>query len=326
MRAKPLLDLSDLVVGFPAADGRRRSAVDGVSLMISAGQRLGLVGESGCGKSLTALACIGLVPAPGRILGGRVMLAGTDMIGAPDRTLRSLRGGVAGLVFQEAAGALNPVFSLGFQIAEVLRVHRGLGRRQAREATLELLDRVAIEDPTDLANRYPHEVSGGQAQRAMLALALAARPRLLIADEPTSGLDLLTQAQVLDLLGRATTDEGLSLLLISHDLDVVAGMVDRVAVMHAGLIVEEGPAEDFFSNPLHPYSRMLLAAAPGRRSGSRYRRRPPPSSFSGGCRYAIQCPLAQPRCREEEPSLEETAGDRRVRCPIVLHGCSGDTR
>ena len=324
MDREPLLDLSDLVVGFPTTEGPWRSAVDGVSLAISAGQRFGLVGESGSGKSLTALACLGLVPEPGRILGGRVMLAGTDMVGAPDNTQRLIRGRVAGLVFQEAAGALNPVYTVGFQIAEVLRVHRRLGRRPAREATLELLERVAIEDPADLANRYPHELSGGQAQRVMLALALAARPRLLIADEPTSALDLLTQAEVLDLLGRATADQGLALLLISHDLEVMAGLVERVAVMYAGLIVEEGPTEDLFSDPLHPYSRMLLASAPGRGTTRQSRRLPPPATPSSdlleGCRYASRCPLAQHRCREEAPALEETTGDRHVRCPVVLHG------
>jgi len=269
MHGDPPIEIKELKVGFPSSGDGWSNAVDGVTLTVGAGQKIGLVGESGSGKSLTALACVGLVPEPGRVTGGSVRIAGADVSTMSDADLARVRGREIGLVMQEAMEALNPVYTAGFQVAETIAVHRGIGRREALSEALELLSDAALEEPEDIAKAYPHELSGGQAQRVMLALALAGKPRVLIADEPTSALDLMTQAQVIELLGRLVADKQMSLLLISHDLEVVQGLVDRVAVMQAGHIVEEGPTTGIFSSPSHAYTRMLLEAAPGRRGRAR---------------------------------------------------------
>ena len=266
MTAEPLIQLDELSVGFPTPDTGWRNAVDGVTLAIGAGERVGLVGESGSGKSLTALACLGLVPAPGRVTGGSVHVAGADISKMSGADHDRLRGGEMGIFLQEAVEALNPVYTVGFQVMESVAVHQSLGRREALRVAVSLLAEAAVEAPEEIARADPHELSGGQAQRVMFALALAGRPRILIADEPTSALDLLTQAQVIELLDRLVEEGGMGLLLISHDLVVVKSIVDRVAVMNQGRIVEEGPIEAVFSSPRHPYTRMLLASAPGRRS------------------------------------------------------------
>ena len=268
MNAEPLIRLEWLTVGFPTPDGGWRHAVDGVTLAIDAGERVGLVGESGSGKSVTALACLGLVPEPGRVTGGSVSVAGINIAMMSAGGLNRLRGREIGIILQEAAEALNPVYTVGFQVTEAVAVHRDLRHREAHREALSLLSVAALEAPEEIARAYPHELSGGQAQRVMLALALAGKPRILIADEPTSALDLLTQAQVIELLDRLVDDGGMGLLLISHDLVVVEGVVDRVAVMHDGRIVEEGPTDAVFSSPRHPYTRMLLASAPRRRAES----------------------------------------------------------
>ena len=266
MNAEPLLQVDGLSVGFPTSDNSWRNAVDGVTMAVGAGERVGLVGESGSGKSLTALACLGLVPEPGRVTGGSVSVGGTNVAAMSGADLKRLRGGEIGIILQEAVEALNPVYTVGFQVKEAISVHRDLGHKKAHREALSLLSEAALEAPEEIARAYPHELSGGQAQRVMLALALAGRPRLLIADEPTSALDLLTQAQVIELLDRLVDDGGMGLLLISHDLVVVEGVVDRVAVMSEGRIVEEGPTDVVFSSPRHPYTRMLLGSAPGRRA------------------------------------------------------------
>ena len=266
MNAEPLLQVEGLSVGFPTSDNSWRNAVDGVTMAVGAGERVGLVGESGSGKSLTALACLGLVPEPGRVTGGSVSVSGTKVAAMSGTDLERLRGGEIGIILQEAVEALNPVYTVGFQVKEAISVHRDLGHKKAYREALSLLREAALEAPEEIARAYPHELSGGQAQRVMLALALAGRPRLLIADEPTSALDLLTQAQVIELLDRLVDDGGMGLLLISHDLAVVEGVVDRVAVMFEGRIVEEGPTDAVFSSPRHPYTRMLLASAPGRKA------------------------------------------------------------
>lgn len=266
MNPEASIEIEELRVGFPTSEDGFENAVDGVTLTIRAGERVGLVGESGSGKSVTALACLGLVPEPGRVTGGSVSVAGADISKMSVASLNRLRGGEIGIILQEAAEALNPVYTVGFQVTEAVGVHRHLRHREARREALSLLSDAALESPEDIARAYPHELSGGQAQRVMLALALAGRPRILIADEPTSALDLLTQAQVIELLDRLVDGGGMGLLLISHDLVVVEGVVDRVAVMFEGRIVEEGPTETVFSSPRHPYTRMLLASAPGRKA------------------------------------------------------------
>jgi ABC-type dipeptide/oligopeptide/nickel transport system ATPase component len=269
MHNDSLIKIEDLRIGFPSSDNGWRHAVDGVTLTVGIGEKIGLVGESGSGKSLTALACLGLVPEPGRVTDGSVSIAGTDLSTMSDADLTKLRGREIGLVMQEAMEALNPVYTAAYQVAETIAVHQRIGHREALSVALELLSDTALEDPEGIASAYPHELSGGQAQRVMLALALAGRPRVLIADEPTSALDLLTQARVIDLLGRLVVEKEMSLLLISHDLEVVKGLVDRVAVMHAGHIVEEGPSTEVFSSPRHAYTKMLLESTPGRRGRAR---------------------------------------------------------
>jgi len=266
MSSEPLIELEELSVGFPTSDGEFKNAVNGVTLKVGAGERVGLVGESGSGKSVTALACLGLVPEPGRVTGGSVSVAGAFVETMSATDLNRLRGGEIGIILQEAAEALNPVYTVGFQVAEAVAVHHDLGRREAQREALSLLSDAALKVPGEIACAYPHELSGGQAQRVMVALALAGRPRALIADEPTSALDLLTQAQIIELLDRLVDETGMGLLLISHDLVVVEGVVERVAVMLEGRIVEEGETEEVFSSPRHPYTRKLLTSAPGRKA------------------------------------------------------------
>ncbi len=256
MEAEALLEVSGLEVAFPDGDSGRRIVVDDVSLEVGVGERVGLVGESGSGKSLTALAILGLAPEPGEIRAGRVTLGGVDADEVP-----GYRGGVVGLVLQEAGSALNPVYSVGFQLVETIVAHGGAGGDEARQRAGALLAEVAIDDPEPIMAAYPHQLSGGQAQRVMLALALAGEPRLVVADEPTTALDVITQAQILDLLVRITDERGLGLLLVSHDLAVIGQLVHRIVVMHKGRVVEEGPTADVLQNPQHPSTRSLVAAA-----------------------------------------------------------------
>ncbi|HQP93613.1 MAG TPA: ABC transporter ATP-binding protein [Thermoanaerobaculia bacterium] len=317
MAHETVLDVRDLTVEFPGTDGGWRPALRGVSLAVAAGERVALVGESGSGKSVLALAALGLVSAPGRIAGGKVLVAGADLSEATPERLRALRGGAIGLVFQEPAGAFNPVFTIGFQLAEAVRAHRRVGRANARAIARRLLERTALDDSAGAWRSHPHQLSGGQLQRAMIALALAGDPGLLIADEPTTALDLETQARILDLL-RGLAEEGRALLLISHDLAVVAGLVDRVVVLFAGEVVEVAPAAELFARPLHPYTRWLLEVARELGDG-----RPEAGPGSGGappaagCRFAHRCELVQPACRERRPALEPAGGARTVRCPVA---------
>ncbi|HSK79611.1 MAG TPA: ABC transporter ATP-binding protein [Thermoanaerobaculia bacterium] len=257
-----LLDAKTIEIAFPRA-GRWVPVVRGVSFAIGKGEILGLVGESGSGKSLTALSLLGLVPKAARVR-GEVRLEGVsgNLLTLPEPEMRRVRGGRIGLVFQEPMTAFNPVYTIGFQVAEAVRAHRPLSRRAARDEAVRLLERVALPDARRRLDDYPHQLSGGQRQRAMIAMALAGGPDLLLADEPTTALDVTIQAQILELLEALRTDLGLSVLLITHDLGVVAETCDRVLVMQAGEIVEEAAVETLFAAPAHPYTRMLLAAVP----------------------------------------------------------------
>jgi len=261
----PLLAVQDLEVSFPAA-GDWTPVVRGVSLAVGRGEIVGLVGESGSGKTLTALAVLGLLPPPGRATAGRVLLNGpggrTDLLTLSPGELRQVRGARIGMVFQEPATAFDPVYTIGFQIAEAVGAHRRISRRAARDEAVQLLDRVALPDARRRLGDYPHQLSGGQRQRAMIAMALAGAPDLLLADEPTTALDVTLQAQILELLEDLRADLGLSVLLITHDLGVVAETCDRVVVMRAGRVVEEAEVEALFRAPVHPYTRELLAALP----------------------------------------------------------------
>jgi oligopeptide/dipeptide ABC transporter ATP-binding protein len=314
--APPLLDVRDLHVSFRGEDGDV-PAVRGVSLRIGAGETLALVGESGCGKSVTALALLRLLEANGRIEGGEIRFRGEDLRAVDDEGMRRIRGAAIGMIFQEPMTSLNPVFRIGDQIAEVLELHRGLRRREARRGAVELLRRVRIPDPERRADQYPHELSGGMKQRVMIAIAVACQPALLIADEPTTALDVTIQAQILELLRALQRESGLAILLITHDLGVVAQFAERVAVMYAGEIVEEAPVREIFGSPLHPYTRALLRALP--RAGRRGRLEaiegtvPSPRELPAGCAFATRCREALPTCISERPPVFRV-GDRPVRC------------
>jgi len=329
MTTEPVLQTSDLTIGFPASDGGWRNVIQDVTLTVSEGERVALVGESGSGKSLTALAFLGLVPEPGKIRAGTTVTAGVAVSSASEQELCRIRGAEVGLVFQEAAEALNPVYTIGFQLVETIRTHHHANLAAARRRANELLAEVAVADPATVARAYPHQLSGGEAQRAMLALALAGEPRCLIADEPTSALDVVTQAMVLGLLDRLTGQHGLGLLLISHDLLAVERIVDRVAVMYAGRIVEEAPTAELFHHPLHPYTRMLLDSSPEHRHDQTERvtakavgsLRP----AAEGCRFHTRCPVAIPWCADEEPALKEIVSGRSIRCPVAVASAEEET-
>jgi len=309
----PLLRITDLRIEVPGEHGRL--LVNGVSLSLRAGERIALVGESGSGKSLTALACLGLTPEPVAITGGSVEVEGVELSDLDETAARRLRGGRVALLFQEPASSLNPVLSIGYQIRETLRVHRRVDRATARREALELLEEVGLEPAAEMARAYAHQLSGGQAQRAALALALAGRPALLIADEPTTGLDTTAQHAILSLLLRLSSRHAMGLLLITHDLAVAAVTAESCRIMYAGEIVETGPMDGILSRPLHPYTRLLLGLEPHREA--EHRVAGPPAGLPG-CRFAPRCPLREAACATEHPSLADAGGQRTVRCPVVL--------
>ncbi|MBX3025101.1 ABC transporter ATP-binding protein [bacterium] len=308
----PLLEIEDLRVEFDGA-----APVDGVSLSLAAGRTLGLVGESGCGKTLTALSVMRLVPPPGRIAGGRIGFAGRDLLALDDRDMRAVRGRAIGMVFQEPMTALNPVLTVGAQIAEAAAVH-GAGRAAARVRAVEMLRLVEIPDAERRLDAYPHQLSGGMRQRVMLAMALACGPQLLIADEPTTALDVTIQAQVLDLLGALQQRLGMALLLVTHDLGVVAERADEIAIMYAGRVVETGGAADVLAAPAHPYTRALLASLPAPDRRGRLEAIPgtvpDPARLPSGCRFRDRCRDAIADCAVRDPGLRPIADRRRVAC------------
>jgi oligopeptide/dipeptide ABC transporter ATP-binding protein len=327
-----LLEVENLHVHFPGGKGPVR-AVDGVSFRIEKGETYALVGESGCGKSATALSLLRLVE-PGRIAGGRLVFEGRDLLQLGEKEMRKVRGARIGIVFQEAAAALNPVMRIGSQAAEALRIHRKVSRREAWEEAVRLLGLVALPEPERQARAYPHELSGGMKQRAMLAIALSCSPALLIADEPTTALDVTIQAQILALLRSLRRELGLTLLLITHDLGVVAENADRVGVMYAGRIVEESPVKQLFHEPRHPYTRGLLRSVPRRapragEGGSDVRRLetlpgsvPDPADPPLGCRFHPRCVERVEPCAAEEPPEIAGPDGRRVVC--FLHAPAGE--
>jgi oligopeptide/dipeptide ABC transporter ATP-binding protein len=325
----PLLAVRDLTVAFPAGRGWAE-VVRGAGFEVGHGEFVGLVGESGSGKSVTALAVLGLVPPPGTIRRGEIRFEGHDLLTSSEPELRKVRGGQIGMVFQEPAAALNPVLTIGVQIAEAVRLHRSLGRREARAEALALLELVAMPEPAARLGCYPHELSGGQRQRALLAVALAGRPRLLIADEPTTALDVTIQAQILELLERLRRELDLAVLLITHDLAVVAETCERVVVMYAGRVVEDAPIGPLFAHPAHPYTRGLLAAVPvlGRPAPRGELptipgQVPRPDDLPAGCVFHPRCADVMPHCREREPAVYRLGGDREVRCYLHADGGVG---
>jgi len=333
--AQPLLRIDDLVTAFPREAAEPGgpplvAAVDGLDLTVEAGQVVGLVGESGCGKSLTALSVLGLVPPPGKVARGSITLDGEELLTAPAARLRQLRGAEISMIFQEPMTSLNPVFTVGRQVAEAVQAHLAVGAKEAWARAEEMLAKVGIPEPARRARAYPHELSGGLRQRVMIAMALALTPRLVMADEPTTALDVTIQAQILGLMRRLQEESGAAFLLISHNLAVVAQMAERVAVMYTGRLVEEAEVGRLFAEPLHPYASGLLACLPAR-AAKRGQRLPTipgtvpaPDALPPGCAFSDRCPQRFQRCQEAEPALVEVAPGRKVRC--YLHHDRARTR
>ncbi len=322
----PLLSVSDLRVSFQTDAGVAR-AVDGVSFTVSAGETVGIVGESGCGKTLTALSLLRLIPSGGKLApSSRVEFEGADMLSIPERELRAVRGRRMAMIFQEPMTALNPVLTVGDQVAEVVRVHTKRSRSEAWALAVAMLARVGIPDAAARAAQYPHELSGGMRQRVMIAMALVLEPALVIADEPTTALDVTIQAQILELLRELRERIGMAVLLITHDLGVVAEMASRVLVMYAGEVVEEAPVESLFAQPIHPYTEGLLAAVPSLALASQTTQErlrtipgtvPPPTAWPSGCRFRDRCEHAWERCATDAPALVQVQPAHRVRCHLV---------
>ena len=321
----PLLEVQHLSVEFGAGAGTPLVAVDDVSFSVRAGEVLGIVGESGSGKSVTALAAMGLVDAPGRVSATRLAFDGRDLQSMKPEERRSLLGADIAMIFQDPTSSLNPSFTVAFQLMETIALHEGGSRSARRARALELLKAVEIPDPERRLGAYPHQLSGGMSQRVMLAMAIACNPRLLIADEPTTALDVTVQAQMLALLAKLRAERGMALVLITHDLGVVAEVAERVLVMYAGQIVEEAAVPGIFDVPHHPYTESLLAALPERNVGKRRLTSlagvvPGAHDRPAGCLLSPRCPYVQPRCRAERPALFEL-GDARARCffPLPAH-------
>ena len=328
MTSDRLLEIKELQTFFSSYEGVAR-AVDGVSYTIDRGEVLGVVGESGCGKSVTASSILRIVPVPGNIVGGRILFDGQDLVQLSQKRMRAIRGRRIAMIFQEPMTSLNPVFTIGDQIAEMFILHRSMSKRQAFTAAEEMLDKVQIPAPARRLHEYPHQLSGGMRQRAMIAMALACDPELLIADEPTTALDVTVQAQILDLMRKLRDELGTAIQLITHDLGVIAEMADRIVVMYAGKVVEEAGAVDLFAKPLHPYTIGLLGSIPqlgSRALGERQQIQeirgvvPNLLDLPKGCAFYQRCPKAMQVCAEHLPSLTPADGNHSVRCWLHNQG------
>ena len=315
----PLLSVRGLRTTFRSEDGEF-AAIEDVSFDLAEGEGLGIVGESGSGKSVTALSILRLIPdPPGRIAGGEVLLDGQDLLKLPERRMREIRGAEISMIFQEPMTSLNPVFTVGDQIVETIRYHERIGQQAAVRRALDLLDQVGIPSPAQRLGEYPHQLSGGMRQRVMIAIALSCNPRLLLADEPTTALDVTIQAQILELLRSLQERFGMAVILITHDLGVVAEFVDRVIVMYAGRVVESAGVHPTFEAPLHPYTEGLLGSIPSLDDEHERLQAipgvvPSPFALPPGCRYAPRCPYARPACDAGEPPLMELRPDHRAAC------------
>ena len=323
--AEPLLQVRDLQTEFPTRDGVVR-AVDHVSFDLHAGETLGIVGESGSGKSVTVLSIMRLLQRPGRVAGGSVMFNGRELTKVSESEMQEIRGAEMAMIFQDPMTSLNPVYRTGWQVGEPLRLHRGLERAKAVAEAVGMLKRVGIPEPEERARQYPHEYSGGMRQRAMIAMGLSTSPSVLIADEPTTALDVTIQAQILDLLRQVNREFGTATILITHNLGVVAGMCERVVVMYAGRIVEQGPTEDVFANPKHPYTWSLLRSIPRLDAEEREPLRAieglPPDLINppSGCKFHPRCPFRVDRCVTEEPELVAVGDTQLARCWVTQEG------
>ncbi len=329
-----LLEVENLATHFPTRAGLVR-AVDGVSFHLDRGELLGLVGESGCGKSITALSIMRLIAPPGKIVAGEILLEGRNLLQVSNSEMRAVRGNDIAMIFQDPMTSLNPVFTVGEQIAEALRLHRNLSRREARQGAIEAMHEVSIPDPALRASDYPHQLSGGMRQRVMIAMALACDPRVLIADEPTTALDVTIQAQILELLSGLRKTRELAVLLITHDLGVVAEVAERVAVMYTGRIVEQSPVDELFARPKHPYTEGLLRSVPrltakdvakAARLQTIEGTVPKPTALPKGCHFEPRCDYRMPRCREGEIPLYSVGNDVTVRCVLFDSTLSDSAR
>jgi oligopeptide/dipeptide ABC transporter ATP-binding protein len=316
---EPLLDIRDLSVSFRTEDGVAR-AVDGVSFAVQPGETLGLVGESGCGKTVTALSILRLIQEPpGRIDGGQMMYKDRDLLRLSERDMRKIRGNEISMIFQEPMTSLNPVFTCGYQIREAVTLHQKVGKKEGIERTVEMLHLVGIPEPRTCAKSYPHELSGGMRQRVMIAMALSCNPSLLIADEPTTALDVTIQAQILELLQSLQDQIGMAILMITHDLGVIAEMAKRVVVMYAGRVMERASVADIFHHPRHPYTIGLQASIPrvihkDKKLDVIPGRVPDPFHYPTGCRFSDRCRFAEERCRKEEIDMRVATERHSVRC------------
>ncbi|MCE3199024.1 ABC transporter ATP-binding protein [Paenibacillus sonchi] len=316
---QPILKVEELHTHFFTERGEV-PAVDGVDLYINPGEVLGVVGESGCGKSVTSLSILKLVPnPPGKIVSGRILLKGQDIVPLKEKEMRNIRGDAVSMIFQEPMTSLNPLFTVGQQIIETVRLHRGLSKKDARTHAVDMLRKVGIPRPEAIIDEYPHQLSGGMRQRVMIAMSVSCSPELLIADEPTTALDVTIQAQILDLIRKLNEEQGTAVMLITHDLGVVAEMCQRVAVMYAGKVVEEGSVRDIFKNPLHPYTRGLIQSVP-RMGETRERLYSIPGSVPvlstqlQGCRFAPRCSHVMELCRQSLPQLKLQEDNHSCRC------------
>jgi oligopeptide/dipeptide ABC transporter ATP-binding protein len=319
-----LLEVKNLHTYFQTREGLV-CAVEGVSFHLDQGELLGLVGESGCGKSMTALSVMRLIAPPGKIVAGEIFFEGKNLLTLSNAEMRDVRGNDIAMIFQDPMTSLNPVFTVGEQIAEALRLHRGLSRKEARAGAIEAMREVSIPDPALRADDYPHQLSGGMRQRVMIAMALACDPKVLIADEPTTALDVTIQAQILDLLNKLRGTRDLAVLLITHDLGVVAEVAERVAVMYTGKIVEDSPVDELFARPRHPYTEGLLRSVPkltakdvakAERLQTIEGTVPKPTALPSGCHFEPRCAYRMPRCREDDVPLYDVIPGVQVRCVL----------
>ncbi|GED32465.1 ABC transporter ATP-binding protein [Brevibacillus centrosporus] len=326
-----ILDVRNLQTHFFTDDGVSK-AVDGVDFSLNKGETLGLVGESGCGKSITSLSILRLIASPpGKIVGGEILFKGQDLLKRSEPEMRAIRGNEISMIFQEPMTSLNPVYTVGEQIAEVLRLHQNMGRKEAWDKAVEMLGLVGIPSPEKRATQEPHELSGGMRQRVMIAMALACRPEILIADEPTTALDVTIQAQILELMKKLQVELGMSIIMITHDLGVVAETCDRVAVMYAGKVVEYTTAKNLFENPRHPYTIGLMNSLPRLDEDVEELQAikgnvPSPFNMPVGCRFAPRCPHATPLCETRLPELLEQADGSQVRCWMYTPEWDGQTK
>ncbi|PAV31049.1 peptide ABC transporter ATP-binding protein [Virgibacillus profundi] len=313
-----LLQVDNLVTQFRTAKGKLK-AVRGISFSVKAEETLCIVGESGCGKSITSLSIMGLLPSNGEISQGSIRLGNEELVGKSDERLREFRGNKMSMIFQEPMTALNPVFTIGFQLREPLRIHKNMTKKEATAKSIDILTKVGISSPEKMLNQYPHELSGGMRQRVMIGMALACEPSLLIADEPTTALDVTIQAQILDLIDTLKSEMGMGVVFVTHDMGVVAEVADRVMVMYAGEVVEVGTVDELFSNPGHPYTKGLLAAVPNVDDVDQDLSIIPGSMPSlddqiTGCRFHSRCPYAMDVCKEKTPPSFKVSGTQEVKC------------